>query len=116
MQGEVYSVLSDIWSLGVSLIEMAIGCFPIPEPSPEQVAEEMKLPPAGILPPRRNPHASHANAVRMPIFELLQIIFQNVSSLQFFVCHTATQLRNGTISLSLTKDRQSLEIPLRNAH
>lgn len=75
-------MLSDIWSLGVSLIEMAIGCYPIPEPSAEQIAEEMKQSPAGSHPPRRNPHASHANAVRMPIFELLQIIFQHVSFLQ----------------------------------
>ena len=59
---------------------MAIGCYPIPEPAADQIAEEMKQPPAGTLPPRKNPHASHANAVRMPIFELLQLIFNNVSS------------------------------------
>lgn len=36
----------------------------------------------GTLPPRPkgNPLASHANAVRMPIFELLQIIFHSVSN------------------------------------
>ncbi|CAI8055466.1 Dual specificity mitogen-activated protein kinase kinase 1 (Fragment) [Geodia barretti] len=35
--------------------------------------------PAGTLPPRPrgNPFASHANAIRMPIFELLQIICSN---------------------------------------
>lgn len=91
-------MLSDIWSLGISLIEMAIGSYPIPMPSESQIDEEMTHPPAGIsdymfvnilvptigtLPPRPNgnPYASHANAVRMPIFELLQIIFNNVSSL-----------------------------------
>ncbi|XP_003384864.1 PREDICTED: dual specificity mitogen-activated protein kinase kinase 1-like [Amphimedon queenslandica] len=75
LQGEVYSVLSDIWSLGVSLIEMAIGSYPIPAPPKEQLDEEMRNPPAGSLPPRRNPYASHANAIRMPVFELLQMIF-----------------------------------------
>ena len=43
---------------------------------------EMKQPMAGDLPPRQggNPFASHANAIRMPIFELLQIITTSVSS------------------------------------
>lgn len=31
--GAPYSVLSDIWSLGLSLIEMAVGRYPIPPPS-----------------------------------------------------------------------------------
>uniref|UniRef100_U5EWK5 mitogen-activated protein kinase kinase n=1 Tax=Corethrella appendiculata TaxID=1370023 RepID=U5EWK5_9DIPT len=32
LQGEPYSVQSDIWSLGLSLVEMAIGMYPIPPP------------------------------------------------------------------------------------
>lgn len=32
MQGTHYSVQSDIWSLGLSLVEMAIGMYPIPAP------------------------------------------------------------------------------------
>ena len=39
----------------------------------------LSLPPSGTLPPRRNPYASHANAIRMPVFELLQMIFTDVS-------------------------------------
>jgi serine/threonine protein kinase len=81
LQGETYTVLSDIWSLGISLIEMAIGSYPIPEPSPEQIDEMMAHPPAGTLPLSQNgnPFASHANAARMPIFELLQNICTHVS-------------------------------------
>ena len=81
LQGDEYSIQSDLWSLGVSLIEMALGRYPIPQPPSEEVAEEMQQPPAGTLPPRPggNPYASHAHAIRMPIFELLQIIFTSVS-------------------------------------
>lgn len=83
LQGTVYSILSDIWSLGVSLVEMALGRYPIPQPPEDEIEEEMQQPPAGTLPPRPkgNPFASHANAIRMPIFELLQIICSNVSTL-----------------------------------
>lgn len=33
LQGTHYSVQSDIWSLGLSLVEMAIGMYPIPPPN-----------------------------------------------------------------------------------
>ena len=38
LQGSKYTVLSDIWSLGLSLIEMSIGRYPIPPPNPSQIA------------------------------------------------------------------------------
>lgn len=64
-------------------MEMALGRYPIPQPPAEEIAEEMKQPPAGTIPPRPggNPFASHAHAIRMPIFELLQIIFSSVRKL-----------------------------------
>lgn len=34
LNGDHYSVASDIWSLGLSLVEMAIGMYPIPPPDP----------------------------------------------------------------------------------
>lgn len=34
LQGTHYSVQSDIWSMGLSLVEMAIGQYPIPPPDP----------------------------------------------------------------------------------
>ena len=65
----------------MSLVEMALGRYPIPQPPSEEIAMEMKQTPAGELParPNENPFASHAHAIRMPIFELLQIIFSSVS-------------------------------------
>ena len=77
LQGAEYSILSDIWSLGISLVEMALGRYPIPAPPLGEIDLEMTQPPAGHLPPRQggNPYASHANAIRMPVFELLQVIF-----------------------------------------
>lgn len=38
MQGTHYTVQSDIWSLGLSLVEMAIGRYPIPPPEPKELA------------------------------------------------------------------------------
>lgn len=34
LQGTHYSVQSDIWSMGLSLVELAIGRYPIPRPTP----------------------------------------------------------------------------------
>ena len=34
-QGTHYSVQSDIWSMGLSLVELAIGRYPIPPPQPK---------------------------------------------------------------------------------
>ncbi|XP_072167533.1 dual specificity mitogen-activated protein kinase kinase 1-like [Diadema setosum] len=38
LQGTHYTVLSDIWSLGLSLVEMAIGRYPIPAPDEATLA------------------------------------------------------------------------------
>lgn len=43
MEGDGYSVQSDIWSLGLSLIELAIGIYPIPSPSKADVDLIMNL-------------------------------------------------------------------------
>eukprot|EP00128_Syssomonas_multiformis_P018141 Colp12_sorted_trinity150504_noHs@12349 len=50
LQGAGYSVQSDVWSLGLSLIEMAVGRFPIP-PEPEGAAtgEPVKVKPLAIF-------------------------------------------------------------------
>lgn len=39
LQGVVYTVQSDIWSMGLSLIEMSIGRYPIPPPDPNDIAK-----------------------------------------------------------------------------
>ncbi|KAJ8277280.1 hypothetical protein GJAV_G00073490 [Gymnothorax javanicus] len=37
LQGTHYSVQSDVWSMGLSLVEMAIGRYPIPPPDPREL-------------------------------------------------------------------------------
>ncbi|CAD5124327.1 DgyrCDS12619 [Dimorphilus gyrociliatus] len=39
LQGSKYSVQSDIWSFGLSLVELAIGKYPIPPPSDEELQQ-----------------------------------------------------------------------------
>merc|ERR1712038_1805225 len=64
LQGSQYSVASDLWSLGLSLLEMSFGMYPIPPPAPTTlaqifgptVAEEMGPPqPPGSAGPGSNP-------------------------------------------------------------
>ena len=38
LQGTHYSVQSDIWSLGLSMVEMAIGRYPVPPPDPNDLS------------------------------------------------------------------------------
>ena len=37
LQGTHYSVLSDIWSMGLSLVELSIGRYPIPPPDAKEL-------------------------------------------------------------------------------
>jgi len=38
LQGTPYAVQSDIWSMGLSLVELAIGKYPIPPPTLQEMA------------------------------------------------------------------------------
>lgn len=82
LQGTHYSVESDIWSLGLSLVEMAIGMYPIPPPDALTLANVFG---AGCgnnedstgTPPNTNSSSgsSSSNGPRpMAIFELLDYI------------------------------------------
>ncbi|BES94673.1 protein kinase kinase [Nesidiocoris tenuis] len=75
LQGTHYSVQSDIWSLGLSLVEMAIGMYPIPPPDSKTLA--------AIFGPREgeedttqvSPNHGNGTGPRpMAIFELLDYI------------------------------------------
>lgn len=68
LQGTHYSVQSDIWSLGLSLVELAIGMYPIPPPDAKTIE--------AILRGRSEDDSpSHKNGPRpMAIFELLDYI------------------------------------------
>ncbi|KAL7018579.1 hypothetical protein ACKWTF_010816 [Chironomus riparius] len=68
LQGTHYSVQSDIWSLGLSLVEMAIGMYPIPPPEMQTLdaillSDGQSLANQTIIEPRS-----------MAIFELLDYI------------------------------------------
>ena len=68
----------------MSLVEMALGRYPIPAPPLDEIDCEMTQPPAGHLPPRQggNSNASHAKAIRMSFFDLLQVTVKEVCYLQ----------------------------------
>ncbi|XP_070543184.1 dual specificity mitogen-activated protein kinase kinase 1-like [Ptychodera flava] len=44
LQGTHYNVQSDIWSMGLSLVEMGIGRYPIPPPDKKEMAKIFCLP------------------------------------------------------------------------
>uniref|UniRef100_A0AAQ4QML1 Dual specificity mitogen-activated protein kinase kinase 1 n=1 Tax=Gasterosteus aculeatus aculeatus TaxID=481459 RepID=A0AAQ4QML1_GASAC len=84
LQGTHYSVQSDIWSMGLSLVEMAIGRFPIPPPDAKELEQIFGSPAEGEgacsesspkpQPPGR-PGSSHgSDRPPMAIFELLDYI------------------------------------------
>lgn len=63
IQGDQYSVKSDVWSLGISVIELALGRFPFAESSDsdeddDEVPEELR----GTLSPTRPEVAAEARA------------------------------------------------------
>jgi len=39
IQGATYSVLSDVWSMGLSLVELSLGRYPIPLPQPDELRQ-----------------------------------------------------------------------------
>ena len=71
----------------MSLVEMALGRYPIPAPPLDEIDREMTQPPAGHLPPRQggNSNASHAKAIGMSFFDLLVVITKEVCYLQSFL-------------------------------
>ena len=81
LQGSQYSVASDLWSLGLSLLEISLGQYPIPPPDQTtlvqlfgpQVAEEMGGAGSGLASP--HPRTPRTPGVKpMAIFELLEYI------------------------------------------
>ncbi|NWZ78767.1 MP2K1 kinase, partial [Poecile atricapillus] len=85
LQGTHYSVQSDIWSMGLSLVEMAIGRYPIPPPDSKELELMFGCPVEGDSPvtetsPRQRapgrPMSSYGSDSRPPmaIFELLDYI------------------------------------------
>uniref|UniRef100_A0A8C2W873 Dual specificity mitogen-activated protein kinase kinase 1 n=1 Tax=Cyclopterus lumpus TaxID=8103 RepID=A0A8C2W873_CYCLU len=84
LQGTHYSVQSDIWSMGLSLVEMAIGRFPIPPPDAKELEKIFGFPVEGEAacsesspqpqPPGRPGSSYGPDRPPMAIFELLDYI------------------------------------------
>jgi len=88
LQGSQYSVASDLWSLGLSLLEISLGIYPIPPPDPEtlnqifgpQAADDnqmMQNATTGARAQARGavvPAAARPQPKPMAIFELLEYI------------------------------------------
>ncbi|XP_028627448.1 dual specificity mitogen-activated protein kinase kinase 2 isoform X2 [Grammomys surdaster] len=87
LQGTHYSVQSDIWSMGLSLVELAIGRYPIPPPDAKELETSFGWPvvdgadgePHSVSPrprPPGRPISGHGMDSRpaMAIFELLDYI------------------------------------------
>lgn len=69
LEGNRYTVQSDIWSLGLSLVEMAIGRYPIPVPHEQEIEQLFQADPNGDT-ARVEKNENRA----MAIFELLEYI------------------------------------------
>lgn len=89
IQGDQYSVKSDVWSLGISVIELALGRFPFSDDDGSEDEDELSEDLAGTLSPtkpapqltakarRRKSRAGvslEGSSVQMSILDLLQHI------------------------------------------
>ncbi|EFO15648.1 STE/STE7/MEK1 protein kinase [Loa loa] len=77
LTGSHYNVQSDVWSFGLSLVELSVGRYPVPAPTAREYAELFNIPeeevefPEGTMPPSS---ATLSSPRTMAIFELLDYI------------------------------------------
>lgn len=80
LQGIHYSVQSDIWSLGLSLVEMALGLYPIPPPDYSSLAHRFGAQFTDLTPGRvgspltKSPKSAGHGSRQLAIFDLLEHI------------------------------------------
>ena len=78
LQGSQYSVASDLWSLGLSLLEISFGMYPIPPPDSSTLVQmfgPQVLEDNPISPHPRTPRTPRSPGMKpMAIFELLEYI------------------------------------------
>ncbi|VDN57628.1 unnamed protein product [Dracunculus medinensis] len=78
LTGNYYNVQSDVWSFGLSLVEISVGRYPIPAPTASEFSIIFNIPeeeiefPGGILPVA--PSSTPSTPRTMAIFELLDYI------------------------------------------
>ena len=63
-----FRISSDIWALGLSIMELALGKYVIPAPSPAEIDELMSLP--------EGTPVQRGEEIRHTIFELLVVIVE----------------------------------------
>jgi mitogen-activated protein kinase kinase 1 len=81
LEGNRYTVQSDIWSLGLSLVELAIGRYPIPVPNIKEIDELFERDPLGCSPRQEGRNVNQS----MAIFELLEYIVNEVNKFKLFL-------------------------------
>lgn len=87
LTGSHYNVQSDVWSFGLSLVELSIGRYPVPAPTAREYAEIFGVPedeiefPEGTVPPTS---ATPSTPRTMAIFELLDYIVNEVMLMLLF--------------------------------
>lgn len=74
LEGQRYTVQSDIWSLGLSLVELGIGRYPIPTPTQREIDDIFERDPDGLAGRTEGRTVSQS----MAIFELLECIVNDV--------------------------------------
>ncbi|CAF4644428.1 unnamed protein product [Rotaria sp. Silwood1] len=75
LEGTPAGIMNDIWALGLSLVEMAVGRYPIPPPTSDDIDILFKEDPHGNL-PRIEGHGSHKN---LSAFESMEWIVNEAS-------------------------------------
>lgn len=92
LNGSEYSVQSDVWSFGISLVEISIGRYPIPAPTKEEfmkifnVSEDQVILPESCAWPKENsPSTPITSPGELAIFELLEYISKEVFFFLFFL-------------------------------
>jgi serine/threonine protein kinase len=81
ISGTRYSIQSDVWSFGLSLVELSIGRFPIPAPSRLEYARMFGVNPAGVqlqYPETESADDDGTPPKIMAIFEMLDYIVNKV--------------------------------------
>ncbi|CAB3407001.1 unnamed protein product [Caenorhabditis bovis] len=76
LTGSHYTISSDIWSFGLSLVELLIGRYPVPSPTKAEYAQLFNVPESQIDMGdfEEDPNTVISNPANMAVFEMLDYI------------------------------------------